>query len=208
MRSKPSLSAARTSIGDAWLGLRVWSIRRTVGWAVVAALAWQAVPRGPVAVPARDGVASVLWPLVPALFGLACTPSLKQLHKQMELRVPHPRAIRLLLFGVQCEIAVVLGTAAWSFDLGVAYRNLAAILGLAALSAAYLTRRTAWVPMVVFPMATWLFGALPQQQGIYPWAFLLETSDSWLALCFSLGLFVVGGLSYVLVRPSAASAGA
>ena len=193
----PSSAAASRPLTDLWLGLRVWRVRRLLAWALIAAACWQIVPTTPIPVPTQDGAASVLWPLVPVLYCMACAPSLQRLHGHMETLAPSATRLRAIAVAMTVTIGALVGLTAWRFDNAVTYRNTAALLGLALLSSALASLRTSWLPTVLTPMIMWLFGARPDHQGMHPWAFLLSPADSVLASVVAVALLVAGAAVYI-----------
>jgi hypothetical protein len=148
-------------------------------------LAWLTVPRAAVAIPATDGASSVLWPLVPTLVALAMTPVLCTAYDDLERTAGRPgcvlRGCALAACAAAAGLAAVPGV---RFDAMVVARNSVLLTGLAVASAALLPRTTAWVPVVVLPIVTWLLGTDPVTRRLAAWAVLLApsaTAAGWVA---------------------------
>jgi hypothetical protein len=66
------------------LRARVWGGRPLVLTALAAAAGWAALPAAPVPVPGRDGVSSVVWPLLPVLTAAVVPAAAEPLHRALE----------------------------------------------------------------------------------------------------------------------------
>ncbi|GIU98725.1 MAG: hypothetical protein KatS3mg014_0341 [Actinomycetota bacterium] len=130
------------------------------------------VPSRPVPVPGREGVSSLLWPLVPVLPALAVPQVAGVVYREIE-RVSGKSSLGTRL-GCAAIITSLLGLfclAGWRFDLSVLCRNAAFLLGVA-LAGTVFSPSGAWLPVTVIPMVMWLIGTQPGG-AVDPWAILL-----------------------------------
>jgi hypothetical protein len=165
--------------------------------AAVTAAAWQLVPAGAVAIPARDGASSVLWPLVPTLVTLAMPPVLATADRDLERTAARsPVRLRAVALGVCLAAVAAAVLPGCRFDLMVAARNAALLTGLAAGGSA-LYPAVAWVPVTVTPMAMWLLGTDPLTRRLAGWAVLLEPRTSVPALVVGCGAALAGSAAYL-----------
>ncbi len=174
--------------------LRAWN-GGTFGFAALLGLAaFLLVPSHPVPVPGREGVRSLLWPLVPTLPAVAVPGCLSAGHRDLE-RVA---ARSLLRMRAACVSAIAVATflvclASWRFDPVVVWRNAALLLGIAFAGTA-VHPAVSWLLVSVIPMVMWLTGTQPGGV-VEPWCVLLLPRGSalaaWLAcLAFALGAAV------------------
>lgn len=187
-------------IGAGLVFLRAWGFGPLLMAAAVAAAAWRLVPAGAIAIPAADGASSVLWPLVPMLVVVAVPAVLASADRDLE-RTAARSTVQLR--GTALAVCLVLVAAAvvpgQRFDLVVAARNAAFLIGLAAAGSA-LFPPVAWVPVTVTPMVMWLLGTDPLTRRLAGWAVLLEPRTCVPASAVAYGAAAVGSAAY-LARP-------
>jgi hypothetical protein len=166
-----------------------------MGFALVLALAaFLLVPAQPVPVPGREGVRSLLWPLIPTFPALAA-PACGAVARR-DLERTGARSILGLRAGYVVLVSgatLLVCLAGWRFDLAVVWRNAAFLLGIAFAGTA-IAPAGAWLPVSVIPMVLWLTGTQPGGV-VEPWAILLLPGSS------HVGLWVAGavwGLGAVL----------
>jgi hypothetical protein len=155
------------------------------------------VPPDPVAVPARAGVESLLWPLVPALAALALPAMLTVARQDLERSAVRPWCLRtgaVLLGAAALGLTAVAGGA----DEAVLARNALAMLGVATLSASVLRVGSAWAPVAMAPLVCWLLGT-DAHRHVHPWALLLLPGSSCVGLVVAGVLAVSGTAAYVVV---------
>lgn len=184
-----------------WLLLcKAWRLRRFMIIALVTAVAWLVVPSGPVTVPARDGVRSLLWPLVPMLLAGALPTTLAAGYRDTELTAARSRTqLRGGVFLIALALSLAPSLVAVRFDILVIWRNTGFLIGLALLSTAALPQSAAWLPVCVVPMWMWLLGTTPDDK-VESWAVLLQPSHSVTALITTLVLFSLGAGAYWTIR--------
>jgi hypothetical protein len=177
--------------------LTAWGFRPMLAAATATAAAWELVPAGAVAIPARDGASSVLWPLVPTLVTLAIPPVLAAADGDLERTAARsPVRLRAIALGTCLAVVAAAVLPGSRFDLIVAARNAAFLTGLAAAGAA-LYPAVAWVPVTVTPMAMWLLGTDPLTRRLAGWAVLLEPRTSLPALAVGCGAALAGYAAYL-----------
>jgi hypothetical protein len=157
---------------------------------------WVVVPPDPVAVPARAGVESLLWPLVPALSALALPAMFTVARHDLERSAVCPWRLRASAV-VVAAAALGLTVAAGIDEQAVLARNAAALLGVAALSATALPAGAAWAPVAMAPLACWLLGT-DAHRHVHAWAVLLLPGRSRVGSLAAEALVVAGTATYVL----------
>jgi hypothetical protein len=167
--------------------------------ALLSWLGWRVVPAGPVPVPAADGAASVLWPLVPVVAAVGTLSVLGVPGRDLE-RTASMSGSRLRALVLACCLGAtaVAVLPAIRFDLAVGARNAVALTGLAVAGATVLPAATAWLPVTVVPMTMWLLGTDTASRRTEQWAFLLAPAGSRPAWWAAAVLGVVAGASYLL----------
>lgn len=167
---------------------------------------WWTVPPGRVTVPARDGVQSLLWPLVPALLAVAVPTSLSSAYREGELTAARS-ALQLRMTAMVSVALLSLGISlvGLRFDILVIWRNSLFLMGLALLATAIQPPTTAWIPVCGAPIAMWLLGP-GYDETISAWAVLLHPRTSAIAWTSSIGVFALGAAAYLWFRLPWASA--
>lgn len=179
---------------------KAWRLRRLALTALVSALAWTAVPAGPVAVPARDDVESVLWPLVPVLVAAALPATMAAAYRDGELTAARSRSqLRGAAFLLALALSLLPSVVATRFDLVVVWRNTGFLFGLALLAVAVQPEAAAWLPVCGLPMWMWLLGT-NTGGDVDRWAVLLHPAQSRLALVTSVVVFALGLAAYWAIR--------
>ncbi len=177
MTSRPALpSPGWLLLWRAWKGNRLWRA------CLLATIAWLLVPERPIAVPGRQGVQSVLWPLVPTLTAMVLPSCLAHAYRDLELAAAKSHARQRGLFAVfALALTAIPCVSGLRFDLGVALRNAALLSGLAFASTVIFPPRVAWMPPSFLPIITWLLGL--KLGGVpRPWAVLMQSGSSLPAL--------------------------
>lgn len=149
------------------------------------------VPVQAVPVPGREGVRSLLWPLIPTLPALAApacaSVGFRELERTGARSLPGSRAVCVVLASLATGLVCLAG---WRFDLMILFRNAAFLLGTAFACTA-ISPTAAWLPVSVIPMVMWLTGTQPG--GIVePWAILLLPRSSALAAWISWAAWGLG----------------
>lgn len=159
------------------LWARCWGVRPLAALGVITAAGWFVVPAGPVPVPAGNGVASLVWPLLPVVVVLGVPGVLGAADGDLE-RTSSRRPILLRLAALMCCLLVpsIDAVLATRFDARVVWRNTAFLLALAILATKLLPRAMRWQPLVLIPMAMWLLGN-DEHRHIRPWSLLLLPGD-------------------------------
>jgi len=171
-----------------------WAAWRFNGFVICLALVGVLLlltPRNTVAVPGRDGVYSVLWPLVPVLVGMWVIAGLRPAY--LDIRLTAVRRVfdrALAVAGSSAGAMLVVGVAP-AAQHTVLYRNVAYTLGVSFICVATLPRSFAWIPSVIPPMIMWLLGTRSDgpPQG---WAVLLRPEDDHAALAVAVAAYAVG----------------
>ena len=178
--------------------VKAWRLDALCIFAAGTALLLAFVPRDAMAVPGRDRVFAVIWPLLPTLLAVPI-PAIAE-HRTDDVHRTAPRILALRLrvlatVAVLCLVGVSTGAVIGSH---VLIRNTAALVGLALLGAGVLPRSVSWALLVLTPMAMWLFGTR-REQDAFAWAFLLRpAADRWadavaaVLLGGGIGAFTVG----------------
>ncbi|HXF72450.1 MAG TPA: hypothetical protein VNO79_07575 [Actinomycetota bacterium] len=157
--------------------------------------AFAVVPARALPVPGREGVSSLLWPLVPVLPALTVPGSAASARRDLERTGGRSQvALRAWFVAIVTAATGLACLAGIRFDLLIVWRNAAFMLGLT-LACASVSPRGAWLPAVVVPMLMWLVGTQPG--GIVePWALLLLPGSSTTATWASGLAWAVGFLAY------------
>jgi hypothetical protein len=184
-----------------WLLLgKAWHLRRVVVTALLSALAWLIVPPDPVAVPARDGVESLLWPLVPTLVAGALPAAMAAAYRDSELTAARSRTqLRGVALLVTLALSLAPSVVAGRFDILVVWRNTGFLYGLALLVITVQPQSVAWLPVSAVPMWMWLLGT-DFGGAVKNWAVLLHPSNSMPAFCAALLVFLLGVAAYWSIR--------
>lgn len=203
-RGLPVRDAVRSMRWTFLLVFRAWHLPTLALAAVVAAVAWLVIPGTAVAVPARDGVSSVIWPLLPALT-CSVIPFIVDALRSPAVAASSRRhaaiAGRLLL--ALLVLLAAANTASVRFDTVIVARNTAILFGFAAVTARYAPSMVAASATVGVPRVMWLFG--PDIHGkVHSWAVLLAGRTSWLALVIACA-GLVSGAAAILRPPKHAS---
>jgi hypothetical protein len=179
---------------------KAWRLHRLALTALVSALAWAAVPAGPVAVPARDGVESVLWPLVPVLVAAALPATMAAAYRDGELTAARSRTqLRGAAFLLSLSLSLLPSVVATRFDLVVVWRNTGFLFGLALFAVAVQPEAAAWLPICGLPMWMWLLGT-NIGGDVESWAVLLHPAQSRVALMASVVVLALGLAAYWAIR--------
>jgi len=163
--------------------------------AVSLMLAW--VPPSSVPVPTEEGVASVVWPLLPALLVLTLPPLLEFPGRYPERSgarsVEQLRALTVLATLSAGALVIICAPPS---EAVVVLRNLLLLVGLVLALARLLPWGLAWVPVVFVPIVMWLYGTRQLHQ-VEPWAILLRPQDDGTALGIAIGTCAAGLVIYL-----------
>jgi hypothetical protein len=185
----------------------LWSAWRFNGFAICLALIGvllRLMPRNTVAVPGREGVYSVLWPLAPVLVGMWVIAGLRPTYLDIRLTAVRRVLDRTLAVAVTSVGAVLVVSVAPAAQHAVLYRNVAYTLGASFLCLATLPRSVAWIPTVIPPMIMWLLGTRtdgPPQR----WAVLLRPEDDHAAI--AVAAYAVGTALLLVLGRGLSSSG-
>lgn len=183
-----------------WLFVGCWGSRPLLVGAALTFVAWWLVPVQPVTVPARAGVASLLWPLVPVLIAAplpsAALTAFADLEATATRARPGLRIRALALYWLLACVAIVPGA---RFDGAIVLRNTAGLVGLALLAALLTPTSLSWLPVTVIPMAMWLLGQ-DANRTTAGWAVLLAPAGSAVATTACVAVAVVGSVSFLASR--------
>ena len=120
--------------------------------------AWRLLPRRSLAVLGRDGVYSVIWPLVPALLAVAVPAAVRFDARLLERVSGRPRwTLRARGLGLLAVVGAVV-VAGSPYDAATCARNLLILVGGALVAASLLPASVAWVPIALYPPCAWLLG--------------------------------------------------
>lgn len=179
---------------------RAWQFRMLLLAALLAAVAWTAVPSLPLGVPAREGVRSLLWPLVPTIYAAALPTVFEAGYREGELTSSRSHSsLRGSILGVILVLCLASSAASYRFDIAIALRNSALLIGLALIATVLLPHVTSWLPAFIVPTATWLFGTDPNE-NVACWAVLLQESKSPVASTAAVISLALGAVMYCGVR--------
>ena len=140
------------ALTTAWLCLRSWGLTAHLAFAALTTLVVASMPHGALAVPARHGVSSVLWPLAPVLTALPVPAVVSSM--SLDVHRGAPRAYRLRLMATSAVILTSVSCATAPGLSAVLARNTLALLGLALLSARVLPASLSWTLVTLPPMAS------------------------------------------------------
>ena len=149
-----------------------------LGSAAVAGLTVALSSDSRVPIPAREGIASVIWPLIPAIVAIVAPPVLATSYGLPEsLAGRSAVALRRFHLGIVAAgfavMCLMAPTAYWP----VLIRNSGLLLGAVLIATVLLGPKTAWIPAFMFPVFCWLLGTERRGQT-QPWAVLLRPETS------------------------------
>ncbi|MCL6538522.1 MAG: hypothetical protein K6T28_08055 [Acidothermus sp.] len=183
---------------------RAWRLKTVCVAAAASVIAWFAIPARPIDVPGRDGVSSVLWPLLPAVVASALPSVLEWSRSPAVVLAPRSRTDTAGRIGfATLLVGAVAIVGATRFDPVVVLRNSAFLFGLATLLSRWTASGLVATMVVLVPMAMWLLGTEPGGFA-KSWALLLLDAHSPTAGGFAIGLFVTGACAQVLPSRSKA----
>lgn len=163
----------------------------------VVVLASFMVAADPIAIPTRNGVSSLVWPLLPAVLACSFPPMLASLEDDLHRTSPRDalgmRGVLIIVILV-ADIIVTLG--AYRFSPVVELRNAALLSGAALLLCACRLARYAWIPIVIFSIFGWLLGT-SDVGVIASWALLLQPAESAYSWVISAGVAITGAALYL-----------
>jgi hypothetical protein len=186
-----------------------WTAWRFNGFAICLALVAVLLlltPRNTVAVPGRDGVYSVLWPLAPVLVGMWAIAGLRPAYLDLRLTAVRRILDRAIAVAVTSAGAMIVVGVAPADQRTVLYRNVVYTLGVSFICVSTLPKSTAWIPTVIPPMMMWLLGTRsegPPQR----WAVLLRPEDDHAALTVAVAAYAVGSALLLGLRHGLSSSG-
>ena len=197
----PLLTTAGARAARCLVPARVWGLVPLLAGAATAAAAWVALPPDPIAVPARDGVTSILWPLFPALPAMLVPAAAAPARRDLERSAGRSGAALRARFTLMAVVLLAAAcTAATGTGLLVAGRNTAFLLGAALLAAATAPASAAWIPPVAIPLACWLLGT-GLGGRVAGWAWLLHPAGEPCAAAGSATVLATGILAFVTHNP-------
>ena len=186
-----------------------WAAWRFNGFAICLALVGVLLllaPRNTVAVPGRDGVYSVLWPLAPVLVGMWVIAGLRPAYLDLRLTAVRRILDRAIAVAVTSAGAMLVVGVAPADQHAILYRNIVYTLGVSFICVSTLPKSTAWIPTVTPPMIMWLLGTRstgPPQA----WAVLLRPEDDHAALAVAVLAYAVGTTLMLGLRRGLSSSG-
>jgi len=157
------------------------------------------VPRGVIAVPGRQDVSSVIWPLAPAVIAFWVPSVLNAAYITTHLSAPRSRRSRLAVLVITCALVFAVLCFGPDRSLVPLIRNASFEIGLALMSCVFLPTWSAWIPVAFTPMVMWLMGT----HAFGPpsaWAILLAPRDDRWASLVSSFLLAIGSTMFVLRR--------
>jgi hypothetical protein len=191
----------------AWLFVRCWGSRPLATGAVLTVAAWWVVPIQPVTVPARSGVASLLWPLVPVLVAGALPSAALTAYGDLEATTARPRlGLRIRALGLYWVVVLAASVPGGRFDGAVVLRNSAGLVGVALLAALLVPTSLSWLPVTLIPMSMWLLGQ-DADRATARWAVLLAAGGSISAAVTCSALALIGSVGYLVCPAPRSSRG-
>lgn len=182
-------------------GRTIWRAWRGTQHLVLAgiSIALLHVWSGSVLVPGRDDVAQSIWPLAPTFLAFACLEGAQCAQRDTDRLAARGAGVLRCSYVVVFSVFVLVATGPSGpfADRWVLVRNDALLCGLALLAVELLRPGTAWVPLVVLPMGTWLLGSNGPGVAPEPWAVLLHGRGSSSAAAVSLLVLAAGLTGYV-----------
>ena len=152
-----------------------WSLASIIV-SITAGVALRQFVGGFVAVPGRQGVESLVWPLAGGIVAVVVAAVAGALHELPERTAARSAVRQRLSFLAVVVTFVVIGSLAGGpTDVATArVRNDCCLLGIACGSAAALPRPAAWVPVAMIVTITWFFGPVGGGHAPHAWALLLQ----------------------------------
>ena len=179
-----------------------WSIRAILATTIVSIVIRRGVA-GLVAVPGRQGVESLVWPLAGGLIAIVVAAVSGALFEVPELMAARPgvaqRATFIALTASNIALAAVLGGPASASMIRL--RNDLGLLGLALASATLLPRVAAWFPPAVVIVVVWFFGPVGGGQPPHSWAVLLGGQRDAPAAIVTMTAGIGGVITFLSGRP-------
>lgn len=166
--------------------------------AVLTVVVTRMLPQRAVTVLGREGVASVVWPLAPAVLAALVPAATAFGSRSLERTTGRSRVgLRLRSVGMAglASGAVVAGS---PLDLAVTARSVAVLVGIAYLAVAVLPSGVAWTPIVLYPLSCWLLGTRPNEDHAV-WAVPLRPIGDQAAHRAAVVLVVLGVGAYLAV---------
>jgi hypothetical protein len=178
-----------------------WSIATTVLGIVLAVLVRQGVA-GLVAVPGRDGIDALVWPMAGAIPAMVIAGAAGALHEDPERLARRPAVHQRIAYVVLVVALVSTGAAlggppAWRM---MCVRNDLGLTGLGLGSAAVLGRTSAWLPPAVLAVVTWFFGPGPAGT-VAGWAVLLRPAGQHVPDVVCTALAITGTMLFLCGLP-------
>jgi hypothetical protein len=155
---------------------------------------------GPIAVPGRDDLRDVVWPLAPAVVAFAVL-RVAALGDEDRIRLSSRGQRRLRSAIVALALVHLVPVAVSVGDGGraeVLARNGLLFGGLALIAHRSLRADLAWIPLALGPIVTWLFGCRGAGRPPAAWALPLLPIGSSAAALGTLAAVALGGATYVL----------
>lgn len=158
------------------------------------------MPTGSFEVPGRNGVYSVVWPLLPALLAVAIPSATARAGRELEVMAARDvRIVRLCFVGLAITASLLVSVTASGLDPAILARNHLLMLGLALVCRAFLAASIAWIPAVAVPIVMWLVGT-HVGGAVSDWALLLLPAQSTGALFVAIGAFLAGTSAFCVKR--------
>lgn len=164
--------------------------------ALGASMALLRVWDAPVEVPGRDDVRALVTPLVPVFAALVTAEGSRIAGRDLERLSSVGNRFLRVGYGV-AVLALLIGTALVGHpaDRLLLLRNGILLTGVGIGAASVLPPRSAWPPVVLLPMVSWLLGSRGLGEPPAPWAVLLLPAGSVVA---GAAAFVVAAASFLV----------
>ena len=164
----------RRSLVTAWLVARVWGVA-TLAVGVVLEVAVVRFVRGPVGLPGRSELRSLLWPLAPVLPVSLLPGVLRRQRSDLDQTSPRSppgrRGVLVLSAAAVLASAVVVAPAAMR---GVLARNTLLLGAVAVATSGVASAEAGGIALVALGVASWFLGARPAGAAPATWAVLYQ----------------------------------